>query len=76
MTSLNSKMESRPVSIFFCFFAPVFLVFWLLLVLLSVEVKQYAYKPLFEHEPGSYGGETDEENHVRNTEWCQSRVSK
>ena len=64
----------------FCFFAPVFLfllvlllVFcvWLFLDLLLVEMVQYAYEPLFEHESGSDEGEPGEENQVRNTEWCQ-----
>ena len=59
---------------FFCLFAPVSLVFWLFLVLLLVEIELYAYEPLLEYESGS--DELGEENHVRNTEWCQFNHSR
>ena len=49
--------------------------FFFFLVLLLVEIEQYAYEPLFEHESGSDEGESDEENHLRKTEWCQCNLS-
>ena len=67
VTSLSSTMESRSWSSFALSF--------FFLVLLLVEIEQYAYEPLFEHESGSDEGESDEENHLRKTEWCQCNLS-
>ena len=69
---------------FFCLFAPLccccccccsvlFSGYSLLfLVLLLLEIEQYVYEPLREHELGSDKGKPDKENHVRNTERWQS----
>ena len=72
MTSLSSTTWS---SFSDCFFAPVSFAFWIFLVLLLVEIGPSAYEPLRGKESGSDEGESDEENHVRNTEWCQWNYS-